>query len=152
MDFTRLQESDEYRHQREELRIAELELIDHVERVTALRRHLPADTLADDYELIDVASGDHARVSELFTAPDRAPLWHELYEGNYHRMSSVMANELPEVMSGIIDQYGGSVARLVHTARSREEISQRLQSFKGIGPKTAEIFLREVPDASIGTA
>ncbi len=63
-----------------------------------------------------------------------------------------MANELPEVMSGIIDQYGGSVARLVHTARSREEISQRLQSFKGIGPKTAEIFLREVPDASIGTA
>ena len=30
-----------------------------------------------------------------------------------------MANELPEVMSGIIDQYGGSVARLVNTARSR---------------------------------
>ena len=89
---------------------------------------------------------------ERFTAADRAPLWHELYEGNYHRMSSVMANELPEVMSGIIDQYGGSVARLVNTARSREEISQRLQSFKGIGPKTAEIFLREVPDASIGTA
>ena len=54
-------------------------------------------------------------------------------------------------MQGIIGQYGGSVARLVHTSRSREEISQRLQSFRGIGPKTAEIFLREVADASIGT-
>jgi len=31
-------------------------------------------------------------------------------------------------------------------------ISQRLQRFKGVGPKTAEIFLREVPDALIGTA
>ena len=28
---------------------------------------------------------------DRFTATDRAPLWHELYEGNYHRMSSVMA-------------------------------------------------------------
>ena len=38
MDFTRLKESDEYRQQREELRIAELDLIDHVERVAELRR------------------------------------------------------------------------------------------------------------------
>ena len=25
---------------------------------------------------------------DRFTATDRAPLWHELYEGNYHRMSA----------------------------------------------------------------
>jgi predicted dithiol-disulfide oxidoreductase (DUF899 family) len=41
MDFTRLKESGQYRRQREELRIAELDLIDHVERVAALRRKLP---------------------------------------------------------------------------------------------------------------
>jgi endonuclease III len=41
---------------------------------------------------------------------------------------------------------------LVRTASTRDEISQRLQRFKGVGPKTAEIFLREVPDALIGTA
>ena len=29
--------------------------------------------------------------------------------------------------------------------------SDRLQRFKGVGPKTAEIFLREVPHALIGT-
>ena len=80
MDFTRLQESDQYRRQREELRVAELDLIDHVERVAALRRKLPADTVVDDYELVDVASGGRVRLSELFSAPDRAlVLYHFMY-------------------------------------------------------------------------
>jgi predicted dithiol-disulfide oxidoreductase (DUF899 family) len=48
MDFTRLKESDDYRRQREELRVAELDLIDHAEHVAALRRKLPADTAVDD--------------------------------------------------------------------------------------------------------
>jgi predicted dithiol-disulfide oxidoreductase (DUF899 family) len=80
VDFTRLEESDTYRRQREELRVAELELIDHVERVAALRRQLPAETVVADYELIDVASGDRVRLSELFTAPDRALIvYHFMY-------------------------------------------------------------------------
>ena len=58
MQFTRLKESDDSRRQREELRVAELELMDHVEQVAALRRRLPADTLVDQYELIDVATGN----------------------------------------------------------------------------------------------
>jgi endonuclease III len=88
---------------------------------------------------------------DRFTADDHHPLWHELWEGDYHRMSSVMSEELRDVMGALIADYDGSVARLVHTASSREEVSQRLQSFKGVGPKTAEIFLREVADAQIGT-
>jgi predicted TPR repeat methyltransferase len=52
----------------------------------------------------------------------------------------------------LVADYDGSVAQLVRTASTRGEISQRLQRFKGVGPKTAEIFLREVPDAAIGTA
>jgi 3-methyladenine DNA glycosylase/8-oxoguanine DNA glycosylase len=87
---------------------------------------------------------------ERFTADDQHPLWHELWEGDYHRMSSVMSEELRDVMRALIADYDGSVARLVRTATTREEISQRLQRFKGVGPKTAEIFLREVPDALIG--
>ena len=80
MDFTRLKESDAYRRQREELRVAELELIDHVERVAALRRQLPAETVVTDYELIDAAGGDRVRLSELFTAPDRALIvYHFMY-------------------------------------------------------------------------
>ena len=87
-----------------------------------------------------------------FIADDRRPLWHELWESNYHRLSSVMAQELPDVMRALIADYDGSVAKLVRTASTRDEISQRLQRFKGVGPKTAEIFLREVPDSLIGTA
>jgi predicted dithiol-disulfide oxidoreductase (DUF899 family) len=80
MNFTRLKESQEYRRQREELRVAELDLIDHVERVAAMRRRLPADTIVDDYELVDVASGAHVPLSGLFTAPDRALIvYHFMY-------------------------------------------------------------------------
>jgi predicted dithiol-disulfide oxidoreductase (DUF899 family) len=80
MDFTRLEESDLYQRQREELRLAELDLMDHVERVAALRRGLPADTVVDDYEFIDIASGDGVRLSELFTAPDRSlVVYHFMY-------------------------------------------------------------------------
>jgi predicted dithiol-disulfide oxidoreductase (DUF899 family) len=80
MHFTRLNESDEFRRQREELRVAELDLIDHVERVAAMRRALPTDTVVDDYELVDVSSGDHVRLSELFSAPDRAlVVYHFMY-------------------------------------------------------------------------
>jgi hypothetical protein len=86
-----------------------------------------------------------------FTADDHHPLWHELWDGDYHRMSSVMSEELRDVMRALIADYDGSVARLVHSASTRAEVSQRLQRFRGVGPKTAEIFLREVPDASIGT-
>jgi 3-methyladenine DNA glycosylase/8-oxoguanine DNA glycosylase len=30
-------------------------------------------------------------------------------------------------------------------------VSQRLQRFKGVGPKTTDIFLREVPGTLLGT-
>jgi len=80
MNFTRLNETDEYRRRREELRVAEVQLIDHVERVAALRRELPADTVVDDYELVDVSSGNQVQLSQLFSAPDRAlVLYHFMY-------------------------------------------------------------------------
>jgi endonuclease III len=86
-----------------------------------------------------------------FTGDDHHPLWHELWESDYHRMSSVMSEELRDVMRSLIEDYDGSVARLVRTAATRQEVGERLRRFKGVGPKTAEIFLREVPDALIGT-
>ncbi len=80
MHFTRLNESDEYRRQREELCIAELDLVDHIERVAALRRDLPSDTVVNDYELIDVSNDRAVRLSELFTDPERAVvLYHFMF-------------------------------------------------------------------------
>jgi predicted dithiol-disulfide oxidoreductase (DUF899 family) len=79
MRATNLDEDDEYLAAREELRLAEIELIDHRERVAALRRALPAGPVVDDYVFLegpsDLAAGDDAvhevRLGELFTAPDR---------------------------------------------------------------------------------
>jgi predicted dithiol-disulfide oxidoreductase (DUF899 family) len=81
MEFTRLDESKDYRRRREELRTAELALADHIEEVAALRRALPVDTIIDDYELIEVSSGDPVRLSELFTAPDRPLVVYHLMFG-----------------------------------------------------------------------
>jgi predicted dithiol-disulfide oxidoreductase (DUF899 family) len=81
MEFTRLNESIDYRQRREELRAAELDLADHVERVAALRRALPLDTIIDDYELIDVSTRDQIRLSELFTAPNRSLVIYHLMFG-----------------------------------------------------------------------
>src|SRR5437899_5449762 len=66
-DFTRPKESDDYARQREARRVAEHDLIDHVERVAALRRQLPDDTFVDDYQLIDVTYEEPVRLSNLFT-------------------------------------------------------------------------------------
>jgi hypothetical protein len=66
-----------------------------------------------------------------FTADDHHPLWHELWEGDYHRMSSVVSEELRDVMRALIADYDGSVADLVHTASTRAEISQRPAAFQG---------------------
>ena len=80
MEFTRLEESDEYRRRREELRVAELDLTDHVERVAQLRRRLPTDTVVEDYALVDARSGATVRLSELFTGADRAlVVYHFMY-------------------------------------------------------------------------
>ncbi len=109
MDLTRLQESGEYRRQREELRAAELELIDHVERVAALRRGLPADTVVDDYELVDVATGAGVRLSGLFSAPDRALVL-------YHFMYGKVQTEPCPLCTMWIDGYNAAAPHLTQNA------------------------------------
>jgi predicted dithiol-disulfide oxidoreductase (DUF899 family) len=73
---------------REELRLAEIELMRHRERVAAQRRALPAGPAVEDYVFLegpaDLAAGDEpvreVRLSELFTAPDRAlVVYHFMY-------------------------------------------------------------------------
>jgi predicted dithiol-disulfide oxidoreductase (DUF899 family) len=109
MHFTRLSESDEYRRQREELRVAELDLIDQAERVAALRRMLPADTVVDDYHLIDVASGDHVQLSELFSAPGRPLIL-------YHFMYGKAQTEPCPLCTMWIDGYNAAAPHLAQNA------------------------------------
>src|SRR6266496_2835417 len=75
-------ESREYLDRREELRVAEMELIRQSERVAALRRGLPDATPVQDYVFLegpeDLDAGDAAirqvLLSELFSRPTRRPL------------------------------------------------------------------------------
>src|SRR5215467_11591494 len=73
-------ESPEYLAKREELRLAEIELMRQRERVAELRRALPPGPNLSDYEFLEgpasLDEGDQpvrtVRLSELFTAPDRS--------------------------------------------------------------------------------
>src|SRR5215472_15965538 len=66
-------ESPEYLAKREELRLAEIELMQQRERVAELRRHLPQGAAIEDYEFQEVprdlqagdAPGSAVRLSEL---------------------------------------------------------------------------------------
>jgi predicted dithiol-disulfide oxidoreductase (DUF899 family) len=73
-------ESPEYLAKREELRLAEIELMRQRERVAELRRHLPQGATIQNYQFEegprDLNAGDAParaiRLSELFTKPDRS--------------------------------------------------------------------------------
>src|SRR5438128_8551079 len=73
-------ESAEYLSKREELRLAEIELMRQRERVAELRRNLPLGAAVQDYQFeegpADLGAGDTptrtVRLSELFAGPDRS--------------------------------------------------------------------------------
>src|SRR3954466_12614795 len=82
-------ESSEYLTKREELRLAEIELMRQRERVAALRRHLPQGAPIQDYQFEegprDLDAGDApvriVRLSELFTKPNRSLIIYHLMYG-----------------------------------------------------------------------
>ena len=82
-------ESAEYLTKREELRIAEIDLMQQRERVAAMRRRLPKGAAVENYVFAegpgDLNSGDvpvhEVRLSDLFTAPDRALVVYHLMFG-----------------------------------------------------------------------
>src|SRR5688500_14534884 len=73
-------ESAEYLSKREEVRLAEIELMKQRERCAELRRQLPKGATLQDYEFLEgptsLDAGDEpirkVRLNELFTAPDRS--------------------------------------------------------------------------------
>jgi predicted dithiol-disulfide oxidoreductase (DUF899 family) len=82
-------ESPEYLAKREELRLAEIELMRQRERVAELRRHLPQGAPMQDYFFEEgprnLDAGDApvcaVRLSELFTKPDRSLVIYHLMFG-----------------------------------------------------------------------
>lgn len=75
-----------------------------------------------------------------------------LDQGHYVRYDFSTATKLLDVCKAVKEQYG-SLTNLLNEAtkgkqsKSRQDLSRRLQAIKWIGPKTAEIFLRDVRKA-----
>jgi len=101
-------ESAEYLSKREEVRLAEIELMKQRERVAELRRQLPKGATLQDYEFLEgptsLDAGDEpvqkVRLSELFTAPDRSLV---IYQFMYGKKQ---ANPCP-MCTAWIDSFNG---------------------------------------------
>ncbi|TIO84048.1 MAG: hypothetical protein E5X74_17380 [Mesorhizobium sp.] len=67
-----------------------------------------------------------------------------LREGGYVRYDGKKSDQVLRDCGMLLDEYGGKLSRLEASARTNGEVEQRLLAFFGVGPVTANIFLREL--------
>jgi endonuclease III len=81
----------------------------------------------------------------ILDTPHRA-LVRLLDEGRYTRYDESTARALHTCMNQLIRDYEGSLALMYESSMNEDEFSKRLQKLFGVGPKTAEIFMRETEE------
>lgn len=69
-----------------------------------------------------------------------------LDEGKYTRYDETTARGLHRSMDQLIKMYDGSLQLMFDSSEGEDEFSKRLQELYGVGPKTAEIFMRETQE------
>lgn len=129
-------ESPEYLKKREELRLAEIELLNTREKVAALRRSLPKGATIQDYEFIEgpasLDAGDaptkNVRLSDLFTSPDRSLII-------YHFMFGKKQTKPCPMCTAWIDCYNGIAHHLAQNVD--------LAIVAAADPATLRAFARE---------
>jgi predicted dithiol-disulfide oxidoreductase (DUF899 family) len=173
-------ESPQYLAAREELRLAELDLMRHRERVAEERRQLPPGPVVDDYAFVegpaDLEAGDAAvgtvRLSELFSAPDRAlvvyhfmygkrqtsacpmcTLWIDGFNGVAHHLAPnldfvVAAAADPETLRAHARARGWHNLRLLSCADSHFKYDLGSEDADGNQDSTVSVFTRD-PDGSV---
>jgi endonuclease III len=77
---------------------------------------------------------------------NRRTLVQLLDEGKYTRYDEVTARALQTCMEQLIRDYEGSLLLMYEYSATEDEFSKRLQELYGVGPKTAEIFMRETDE------
>src|SRR5690606_11581482 len=73
-------------------------------------------------------------------------LVHLLHKGGYTRYQHVTAHGLRVCMEQLIRDYEGSLYLMLESSQTEDELSKRLTKLYGIGPKTAEIIMRETEE------
>jgi predicted dithiol-disulfide oxidoreductase (DUF899 family) len=102
-------ESSEYLAKREELRLAEIELMRQRERVAELRRNLPEGAAIQDYQFEegprDLDAGDApvrtVRLSELFTKPNRSLVIYHFMFGKRQTKACPMCTAWLDAADGV---------------------------------------------------
>ncbi len=102
-------ESPEYLAKREELRLAEIELMNQRERCAELRRGLPKGATIQDYEFLEgpaaLDQGDEpirkVKLSELFTAPDRSLVVYQMMFGKKNTSPCPMCTSWLDSWNGV---------------------------------------------------
>lgn len=89
-------------------------------------------------------------INEGLTSPDSILQagWDKLVKvldrGHYVRYDYSTATKLLEVMKELKEKYAGSINKLIKQSKTEKELSKQLQEFKGIGPTTANIFIKDI--------
>ena len=117
-------ESPEYLQKREELRLAEIELMMQRERVAELRRALPPGATISDYEFLEgpasLDDGDEpvktVRLSELFTAPDRPVVIYQIMYGKKQTTPCPMCTAWLDGFNGVAHHLAQNVDLVVLAA------------------------------------
>lgn len=65
-------------------------------------------------------------------------------EGGYVRYDGKTSSEILDNCRMLLADYGGSLSRLRDEAKDSADLERRLLAFRGIGPVTTNIFLREL--------
>ena len=81
-----------------------------------------------------------------------AQLVRMLGEGGYRRYDESTATRLSLLCRALVDGYDGRMLRLAEVAGGREEFERRLLAFRGVGPVTLGIFMREAGPALFDAA
>ena len=168
-------ESAEYLNAREELRHAEIELMRQRERVAELRRGLPKGATVQDYEFLEgpasLDAGDEpvtkVRLSELFTAPDRAlviyhlmfgkkqtkpcPMctaWLDGYNGVAHHLAqnvdfAIVAAADPATLRAYARERGWNKLRLLSAGESTFKYDLGSEDREGGQDSTVSVFTRD---------
>ena len=65
-------------------------------------------------------------------------------EGGYVRYDGVTSRKILGICQKLIEEYGGDINQIHKKAKNAKDLEEKLLEFKGIGPTTVNIFLREL--------
>ncbi|HEX4603079.1 MAG TPA: DUF899 family protein [Candidatus Angelobacter sp.] len=123
-------ESAEYLAKRDELRIAEIEMMRQIEQVAAMRRKLPKGQTMEDYVFqegpADLSAGDEpvrtVRLSELFTAPNRSLILYQFMFGKKNTNPCPMCTMFIDGWNGVAHHLAQNVDVAIVAAADPKEL------------------------------